>query len=161
MLTLVSKKSLPNNKKIITIPWDVYFNTHKITKYFDKSDEKIIHDIEHTDLLNSETIHGKFSDMPIGVGCLSEGCKTLLCINHAIKTQTIGDYIFNITSCGGNAVSYLASVMAMDNDVTAYINHYDFGTSQECFIKIGEKTFNDAIDAASELLRLQGDNCYV
>lgn len=40
---------------------------------------------------------------PIGIDLLAEGCSSLLCITHAIKTNTVDQYIFNITSCGGNA----------------------------------------------------------
>lgn len=86
---------LNTDKEIVKVPWDKYFKIEKITKYLDDTDKKIVESIEKTSLINNETIHGKFSDMPIGIGNLSEGCKTLLCINHAIKTNTIDKYLFN------------------------------------------------------------------
>ena len=85
---------LNTDKEIVKVPWDKYFKIEKITKYLDDTDKKIVESIEKTSLINNETIHGKFSDMPIGIGNLSEGCKTLLCINHAIKTNTIDKYLF-------------------------------------------------------------------
>lgn len=161
MLIFLNNKTIPQNKIVVQVPWDDYFNDYKITKYFDESDMQIVNDVEQTALLNNETIHGKFSDMPIGISCLSEGCKTLLCINHAIKTGTINKYVFNITSCGGNAISYLATIMASNVNIEVYVKHYDFGVSKECCIRIEEKTFNNAILASNALLKLQGDDEYV
>ena len=135
-------------RNIVKVPWDKYFKTEKITKYFDSTDKRIVEDVENTSLINSETIAGKFSDMPIGVGSLSEGCKTLLCINHAIKNDRIGEYLFNITSCGGNAISYLAEVIAKDVDIEVYVNHSDFGESEHCNIDIEGRRFTDAILAS-------------
>lgn len=155
MLILCQKQFLFTNKINITVPWDIYFYEHKITKLFDETDQKIVADVEQTSLINPETILGKFSDMPIGIGSLSDGCKTLLCINHAIKTKSIDNYLFNITECGGNAVSYLASVMSKTIDIYAYIEHYDFGIANDCNIKIGTKLFHNTILAANALAKLQ------
>lgn len=149
MLKILSMHKMPNHLKYIQVPWDKYFKENKVTKYLDSSDEEIIREIESTALLNNETIQGKFSEMPIGIGCLSEGCKTLLCINHAIKTKTIQQYIFNITSCGGNAISYLAGVIAKDIDIYVTVNHSDFGISNNVYIQIDDgEVINNAIQAS-------------
>lgn len=95
--------------------------------------------------------------MPIGIGNLSEGCKTLLCINHAIKTNTIDKYLFNITSCGGNAISYLAEVMAANIDVFACIEHGDLGLFSGVPIDINGEIFMDALDASTRLIDIQGE----
>lgn len=145
---------LNTDKEIVKVPWDKYFLDNKITKYLDDTDKKIVESIEKTSLINNETIHGKFSDMPIGIGSLSEGCKTLLCINHAIKTNTIDKYLFNITSCGGNAISYLAEVMAKEVDIEVYVKHSDFGESESCNISINGKKFTDAILASSHYTKI-------
>lgn len=100
MLCLYSERNIPHKLLNIKIPWDEYFIKKRVTRFFDETDIKIVEAVENSSLLNASTIYGKFSDMPIGIGCLSEGCKTLLCINHAIKTEKITEYIFNITSCG-------------------------------------------------------------
>lgn len=94
--------------------------------------------------------------MPIGIGNLSEGCKTLLCINHAIKNNKHHNIIFNITSCGGNAISYLASNIALEHDVYVYCAHCDFGHSTNVNIKINnDKVYNDAILASQEYLNIK------
>ena len=121
------------------------------------TDKKIVESIEKTSIINNETIHGKFSDMPIGIGNLSEGCKTLLCINHAIKTNTIDKYLFNITSCGGNAISYLAEVLAANIDVFACIEHGDLGLFSGVPIDINGEIFMDALDASTRLIDIQGE----
>lgn len=150
MLKIYTLDNLPTDKENIEVPWDRYFRDKKITKYFNDTDIKIVKDVEGTSLLNNETIYGKFSDMPIGIGCLSEGCKTLLCINHAIKTNTVEQYLFNITSCGGNAISYLAEVMAKGIDVYAYVEHSDFGSSENVRIQINDgEILKDALEASS------------
>lgn len=154
MLKLYTKNKCPSDKEFIQVPWDKFFKQHKITKYFDESDRQIVENVEQTSLINSETINGKFSDMPIGIGCLSEGCKTLLCINHAIKTGTVNQYIFNITSCGGNAVAYLAKEMTKTTDVYATIEHSDFGKATECEIEInGQQICTDTFSASSALVK--------
>lgn len=145
---------MDTNKEIVKVPWDKYFKNEKITKYFDDTDKKIVADVEKTSLINSETIEGKFSDMPIGIGNLSEGCKTLLCINHAIKNGKIDSYLFNITSCGGNAISYLAEVMAKEVDIEAYVNHSDFGESENCNIEICGRQFTNAMLASDYYTRI-------
>lgn len=156
MLKILDIKELPDDKEYIQVPWDSYFIDKKVTKYLDNSDSKIVADVEKTSLINNETIHGKFSDMPIGIGCLSEGCKTLLCINHAIKTGTINQHIFNITACGGNAVEYLATVMTADIDVYACIEHEDLGVFDNVHVEIAGEIFTDAINASTRLIELQG-----
>ena len=156
MLTLYTPSKLPKEKEIIQVPWDEYFIDKKIAKYFDNTDIEIVENVEETSLFNSDTIQGKFSDMPIGIGQLSEGCKTLLCINHAIKTKMIGKIIFNITSCGGNGIAYLATVMAKDENIDACIEHGDLGWFNAP-IKIGEKEFNNSISASTELINIQGE----
>lgn len=154
MLKIYTIKNKIQHKEILETPWDSYFEDKRITKYFDDTDIKIIKGVEETSLLNNETIYGKFSDMPIGIGCLSEGCKTLLCINHAIKTNTVGQYVFNITSCGGNAIAYLAEKMASDIDVYVYVNHSDFGMSNNVRIQINDgKELNDTLTASNEHIR--------
>lgn len=154
MLKIYTIKNKIQHKEILETPWDSYFEDKRITKYFDDTDIKIIKSVEETSLLNNETIYGKFSDMPIGIGCLSEGCKTLLCINHAIKTNTVGQYVFNITSCGGNAIAYLAEKMASDIDVYVYVNHSDFGMSNNVRIQINDgKELNDTLTASNEHIR--------
>lgn len=157
MLKIYTLNNMPTDKKNEKVPWDEYFRNKKITKYFDESDAKIVRDVEETSLMNEETINGKFSGMPIGIGALSEGCKTLLCINHAIKTNTIKDYLFNITSCGGNAITYLADVMAKDTDVYAYVEHGDFGGSENTLIEIDGQRFSDTLEASEKLLEIQGE----
>lgn len=154
MLKLYTKNKMPNTKMVVTIPWKNYFRKYKITREFDDSDTQIIKAIEKTSIINNETIYGKFSDMPIGIGLLSEGCKTLLCINHAIKTGNISKYIFNIASCGGNAVSYLATEMAKETDINAYLNHGSFGSSLYCNIQINDNTtiYKDATLASNEYM---------
>lgn len=142
------------NREIVKVPWDKYFKREKITKYFDDTDRKIVEDVEKTSLINNNTIEGKFSDMPIGVGNLSEGCKTLLCINHAIKNDNVDKYLFNITSCGGNAISYLAEVMAKNVDIEVYVNHSDFGESEKCSIEIDGQQFSDAIIASNHYTKI-------
>lgn len=150
MLKLYTLGNLPEDKKNIKVPWDSYFRTKKITNYFDDTDTAIVKNVEGTSIINNQTIHGKFSGMSIGIGCLSEGCKTLLCINHAIKTNTVDQYLFNITSCGGNAISYLAEVMAKKVDVYAYVYHSDFGISESALIQINNKNpIKGAIEAAT------------
>lgn len=157
MLTLYTPGNIPKGKEIVQVPWDEYFIDKKITKYFDDTDTEIVAKVEETSIINSNTIQGKFSDMPIGIGSLSEGCKTLLCINHAIKTKTIDKYVFNITSCGGNAVAYLAAEMAKDVDMQACIEHGNLGWFEGHPIKIKDKVFYDSISASTELIKLQGE----
>jgi hypothetical protein len=152
MLKIFSTNNIPKDKEYISVPWDKYFRQNKITKYFDESDEKIVHDVEQTSLINSETIQGKFSEMPIGVGKLSEGCKTLLCINYAIKNKTIKNYVFNITSCGGNAVAYLANTIAKDVNILVCIEHGDLGMFNNTNISVDGNIFNDSIKASTYLI---------
>lgn len=157
MLKLYTNIELVNDKEYVAVPWAKYFRQNKITKYFDDTDTTTVSNVEGTSLINNETIQGKFSDMPIGIGCLSEGCKTLLCINHAIKTNTIKNYVFNITSCGGNAISYLAEVIASEIDVYAYSGHSDFGCSSTINMQINNgNVYTDALCASEEYVKLKG-----
>ena len=135
------------DKEVIVLPWEKYFRKYKITKFFNKSDEEIIKEVENTALLNNETIQGKFSDMPIGIGGLSEGCKTLLCINHAIKSGTTTKYMFNITSCGPNAIEYLAASISKSADIHAYCKHADWGI-KNCIMSVNGKLFDNCLDAS-------------
>ncbi len=157
MLKLFNINTIPNDKEYIQVPWDSYFLNKKVTKYLDDTDTKIVESVENTALINNETIHGKFSDMPIGIGCMSEGCKTLLCINHAIKMNTVNQYLFNITACGGNAVEYLVKELAADVDVYACIEHGDLGLFSGVPIDINGKVFMDALDASTRLIDIQGE----
>ena len=154
MLKLYTESEIPKDKVRETIPWRNYFRKYKITKYLDESDKHIVEVVEKTSLVNNETIQGKFSDMPIGIGLLSEGCKTLLCINHAIKNNIADNFVFNITSCGGNAISYLATEMAEGNDIIAYLSHGNFGSSLYCNIQINDDTtiYKDATLASNKYI---------
>lgn len=68
MLKIYTIKNKIQHREILETPWDSYFEDKRITKYFDDTDIKIIKGVEETSLLNNETIYGKFSDMPIGIG---------------------------------------------------------------------------------------------
>ena len=157
MLKLFNINMLPNDKEYVPVPWDSYFLTKKVAKYLDETDTRIVQSVEDTSLNDDGTIQGKFSGIPIGIGCMSEGCKTLLCINHAIKTKTIDRYIFNITSCGGNAVEYLAKELASDVDVYACIEHGDLGLFSNTPIDVNGEIFMDALDASTRLIDIQGE----
>ena len=155
MLYLYVEKDIPDNLLNIKVPWADYFIKQKVTKYLDETDIKIVKAVEESNLLNSSTIYGKFSDMPIGIGDLSEGCKTLLCINHAIKTKQIEALIFNITSCGGNAINYLITEIAKDIDINSYCEHKDFGKNKrDVKIKIGNKIVTSVIDAKQAYMEM-------
>lgn len=156
MLNIILNEQMYKNRELVIVPWDTYFRENKITKYFDTTDTKIVEAVENTSLINNETIGGKFSDMPIGIGCLSEGCKTLLCINHAIKFNLIDRYVFNITSCGGNAVTYLVKEMAKNIDIYVCIEHGDLGLFENATVKIGDRLFDNATIASTYLIDVQG-----
>lgn len=150
MLKIYTHKETQSAKQDIKVPWDRYFIEHKVSKYIDDTDVEIVNNVENTSIINNNTIQGKFSNMPIGIGCLSEGCKTLLCINHAKKTNTINKYIFNITSCGGNAISYLAEQIARNVDIFVYVAHSDFGMSENANIQIDDgEIIRDALTASN------------
>ena len=155
MLCLYDEKDIPDALLNIKIPWADYFIKQKVTKYLDGTDIRIVNIVEESSLLNASTIYGKFSDMPIGIGDLSEGCKTLLCINHAIKTHNIANFIFNITSCGGNAINHLITEMTTDVDVYAYCEHKDFGKDKKNIkIKVGNEIVTSIIDAEQAYLEM-------
>ena len=159
MLCLYSERNIPHKLLNIKIPWNEYFIKKRVTRFFDETDIKIVEAVENSSLLNASTIYGKFSDMPIGSGCLSEGCKTLLCINHAIKTEKITEYIFNITSCGGNAINYLITVMAKDIDINCYCEHKDFGENRENIkVKVGNKVVTNILDAKQEYMEMDRED---
>ena len=155
MLNVLSNQVKVKDKEIINTPWDKYFRKFKITKYFDNSDIDIVRDVEKTTLINNDTIYGKFSDMPIGIGNMSEGCKTLLCINHAIKNGTVTNYVFNITSCGGNAVAYLITKMASDKDIYVIMEHSDFGHFNDSCVSIDGYIEKDSISASNRLVSIR------
>lgn len=160
MLCLYAEKDIPGNLLNIQFPWADYFVKQKVTKYLDETDVRIVKIVEESNLLNTSTIYGKFSDMPIGIGDLSEGCKTLLCINHAIKTKKNTDFIFNITSCGGNAINYLIIEMAKDILINAYCEHKDFGKNKKDIeIKIGNEILTSIIDAKRAYMELCRNDC--
>lgn len=155
MVHLYNEKNIPSNLLDIKIPWDSYFRKQKVTKYLSDTDVKIVESVEGTNLLNNSTIYGKFSDMPISIGELSEGCKTLLCINHAIKVGNTKDIIFNITSCGGNAVNYLITEITRNVDVNAYCEHKDFGKNKiNIKVKVGDKILTSIRDAREAYIDL-------
>ena len=148
MLCLYAKHHLPEHLIDIKVPWDTYFIQKKVTKTLDTTDIQIVKTVEMSNLLNTSTIYGKFSDIPIGIGELSVGCKTLLCINHAIKYNKTAEYLFNITSCGGNAINYLITEMARSVDIYCYCEHKDFGKNKKNVeIKLGDKLATTILDA--------------
>lgn len=152
MLKIYERNNIPADRIIEDFPWNNYFESQKVTKYFDDSDIEIVEDIEQTSLLNNSTIQGKFSDMPIGVGELSEGCKTVLCINHAIKTGMVNKYVFNITSCGGNAVDYLVKILAKNTDIFVIIEHTDLGYFENCSVEVNGKIYTDWLSVSKALM---------
>lgn len=148
MLKVYSKDRLESfNREFIRAPWDGYFRFKKVTSLLDVTDRKIVEAIEETHFTGNTTIYGKFSKTPIEIGEISEGCKTLLCINHAIKTNTINKYIFDITSCGSNAIEYLAKEIAKDVDIYVYSRHTRFG-ALECALSVNDKVFNNCFEAS-------------
>lgn len=159
MLCLYIEKDIPDNLLNIEIPWADYFIRQKVTKYLDETDIQIVEAVEKSSLINNSTIYGKFSDMPIGIGELSGGCKTLLCINHAIKTKNIKELIFNITSCGGNAINYLIADMAKSVDINVYCEHKDFGKNRsDVKVKVGDRIVTSIMDAKQVYMELCREN---
>lgn len=155
MLKLYTYPDLRPDLKEEAVLWDNYFWHHKITKYFDDTDTAIVKAINPGAIVESNPCF-KNDYPPIGIGLLAEGCASLLSINHAIKTDTVDQYLFNITSCGGNAISYLAEVMAKDIDINAIVYHGDFGISDKVNIQIDDKeTYTDAITASSAYIKAQ------
>lgn len=154
MLTLYTLGNIPKGKEIVQVPWDEYFIDKKIAKYFD--DTEIVKSMQPRAIVEESEIFDK-NYPPIGIEQLSEGCKILLCINHAIKTKTLDKYVFNITSCDGNAVAYLATEMVKDVDMQACIEHGDLGWFEGHQIKIKDKVFYDSISASTGLIGLQGE----
>ena len=164
MLVIYTELDTIDLSKIIDVPADSYFEDEGVTSMLDESDNEIVRSIDGSELLNTSTIFGKFSKCPIEIGKLSDGCKVLLCINHAIKKKLNSKLIFDITDCGKNAIEYLATRMAVQNDVNVYCRHEDWGEATGCIIKLPcvEKTFDSldkAIDAISDYeYKLFGDD---
>lgn len=155
MLKLYTYPNLRPDLTEESVLWDNYFYHHKITKYFDDTDTAIVQAINPGAIVEPNLCFEN-NYPPIGIGLLAEGCASLLCINHAIKTNTVDQYLFNITSCGGNAISYLAEVMAKNIDINVIVYHGDFGTSDKVNIQIDdEKTYTDAITASSAYMKAQ------
>lgn len=152
MLYLYSPNRIPKDREIVKLPWLDYFEINKVTQYLDETDAKIVEDVEDTHLINNQTILSKFRNIPIDIGKLSEGCKTLLCINHAIKTNMIQNYIFNITSCGDNAIQYIVTTLASDVDIYAYSYHGNLGYFNNVELKINDELFNNSAYAAREFI---------
>lgn len=151
LYTFVDKSK--NEKIVVNMPWYKYFSKYRVTNSLDETDVELVSKVENTSIINNSTIESKFLNMPIGIGDLSEGCKTLLCINHAIKTKTADQYIFNITSCGGNAIQYLAENMTKDADVYAIVEHSDFGYGKDAHIQIDDdKTYTDTMKASRDFI---------
>lgn len=147
MLIIHYKNELPTDKINSKFPW----YTYRFDEQLSDNDIKIIETIEQTKVFNDNTIQNRFSGTPVCIENISSGCKTLLAITKAIRNNEIDKYVFNLTNCGSNAISYLATEIAKDIDIHAYLSHTDLGTSKNCHIKIGNETFTDATKAYDKL----------
>lgn len=137
MLVIHYKNELPTDKINNKFPW----YTYKFDKQLSNDDIKIIETVEQTKEFNLDNI--------------SSSCKTLLAINKAIRNNEIDKCVFNLTNCSGTAISYLATEIAKDIDIHAYLSHIDLGTSKDCYIKIDNETFTDATKASAKLAEMR------
>lgn len=100
MITVYKKKYIPKDMKPVIINNDIFFNKITVMKLDDKA-EKIINEIDHSEMLSNYQIRSKFDGSVLNIDRLSTGCKTAL--NILYNT----DRVFDICECGDNALDVI------------------------------------------------------
>lgn len=129
------------NVKYVRLPFKRYETVIAYEGGISKNIEDIIHFIEECDFDNDKRLISKFTNTPIGLESLSEGCKTTIYVYYRTKKINKNE-IINITDCGPNAIEYILNNFN-DSDLTLYLGHLEIPDDVKCTFKLNGKVMNN------------------
>ena len=103
MITIYKNKNdIPHNMEYVELN-DLFFN-QKTASRLDDHAEKVIKQIDDSELISKYKIVSGFNGATVDVDCLSTGCKTVLNVMYFPKM------VFCLKECGENALEILYSL---------------------------------------------------
>lgn len=82
-----------------------------------------IEKVEQCNIDTNGNLISKFTNTPLSISKMSDGCKTIIYIAYTIKKSNNSRELINITECGANAIKYILENFK-DNELYLYLGHW-------------------------------------
>ncbi len=128
MITIINDLSILKNRDLryVKTPYkriDTVIAYEK-NKYLSDNIKDIIRGVDSCNTEGGNLI-SKFTNTPIQLGKLSDGCKTVIYVYFRARLVPNSNELIDITSCGPNAIEYILKNYS-DTDLKLYLNHWEF-----------------------------------
>jgi 2-hydroxy-3-keto-5-methylthiopentenyl-1-phosphate phosphatase len=147
MIRIITKKEviqelLQKGYKIIKRPYDRYDTVIANEGGISKEIEDIIKSVDECRVDENKNIVSKFTETPLDMSRLSDGSKTVIYVYFRAIVNKNKNEIISISSCGPNAIKYILEHFN-DQDITLYLNHWQFPDSIEQEFKLDDEIIHN------------------
>lgn len=118
------KNKIDNGYKYISQPFKKFSTIIAYEDGISKEIEQIISEVDSCKISGMNII-SKFTDTPIELGKVSDGCKTVVYVYFCTSLLASDNEIIDITECGPNAIRYILEHYG-NKDATLYLSHSEF-----------------------------------
>lgn len=136
-----------SSKKIIKTPYGRFDTIISITGLVEEI-KQIIFEIDACNFDTENNLISKFTQTPIEISNVSDGCKTVVAIWYNIKRNNKTE-IINITSCGANAIKYILEHYK-EEELQLYLQHYEIPRNIDCTFRYNGEVMNNTNDIFAE-----------
>lgn len=123
MIHFYNQISNVREKKFVDFPYDKLETILAIENGFKGYMLDVIKKVEQCSIDSNGNLISKFTNTPLSISKMSDGCKTIIYIAYAVEKSENSKELINITECGPNAIKYIFEKFK-DYDLYLYLEHW-------------------------------------
>ncbi|MBQ2237918.1 MAG: hypothetical protein II321_00585 [Lachnospiraceae bacterium] len=123
MIYIYNQISSVRDKKFIDFPYDKLEAILAIENGFKEYMLDAVKEVEQCNIDSNGNLISKFTNTPLSISKMSDGCKTIIYIAYAVEKSENSKELINITACGPNAIKYIFKKFK-DCNLYLYLEHW-------------------------------------
>lgn len=148
MICIYNEKPTIKDKKFIDFPYDKLEAILAIENGFKGYMLDAIKEVEQCDIDMNGNLISKFTNTPLSISKMSDGCKTIIYVAYTIEKNINSKELINITECGANAIKYILENFK-DSDLYLYLEHWQIPKNVKVKFKFNDVQYSNTNDLIS------------
>jgi hypothetical protein len=136
------------DKKIIEFPYDKFETILAIEGGFKGYMLDAIREVEQCDIDMNGNLISKFTNTPLSISKMSDGCKTIIYIAYTIEKNINTKDMVNITVCGANAIKYILEKFE-NSDLYLFLDHWEISKNINVKFNFNDVEYSSTTDLMS------------
>lgn len=149
MIRIYNDINTVKDKKFIDYPYDKIEVILAIENGFKEYMLDAIKEVEQCNVDINGNLISKFTNTPISISKMSDGCKTIIYVAYTIEKNINSKELINITECGESAIKYILEKFK-DSDLYLYLDHWQIPKNVNVKFKFNDIDYSNT----NELLSL-------